>query len=67
METNKNKKLLDIAQGVADITKELMYDSIDWQLSDFEADGDDYNAIHAEVLQMTIKIMYKNITSRAYN
>ena len=46
---------------------ELMYDSIDWQLEDFEQDGDDYNAIHAEVLQMTIKIMYKNITSRTYN
>lgn len=67
METNKNKKLLDIAQGVADITEELMEDSIDWQLEDFPQDGDEYGAIHAEVLQMTIKIMYKNITSRAYN
>ena len=67
METTKNKKLFDIAQGVADVTMELMYDSIDWQLEDFEQDGDDYNAIHAEVLQMTIKIMYKNITSRTYN
>ena len=61
------KELNEIAQGVADVTMELMYDSIDWQLEDFEQDGDDYNAIHAEVLQMTIEIMYKNITSRTYN
>ena len=67
LETTKNKKLFDIAQGVADITEELMEDSIDWQLEDFPQDGDEYGAIHAEVLQMTIKIMYKNITSRTYN
>jgi len=67
LETTKNKKLFDIAQGVADITEELMEDSIDWQLEDFPQDGDEYGAIHAKVLQMTIKIMYKNITSRTYN
>ena len=60
METTKNKKLFDIAQGVADITQELMYDSIDWQLSGFEQDGDDYDAIHAEVLRMAIEIMFTN-------
>ena len=40
---SKMKQLDEIAQGIADVTKELMYDSIDWQLSDFEQDGDDYN------------------------
>jgi len=28
-------KLKEIAQGVADVTLELMEDSIDWQLADF--------------------------------
>jgi len=42
LETTKNKKLFDIAQGVADITEELMEDSIDWQLEDFPQDGDEY-------------------------
>ena len=59
METTKNKKLFDIAQGVADVTMELMYDSIDWQLEDFEQDGDDYNAIHSHVMRLAIAKMYE--------
>ena len=52
------KELDEIAQGIADITKELMYDSIDWQLSDFDQDGDDYNSIHSEVMRLAIEKMY---------
>ncbi len=52
------KQLDEIAQGIADVTKELMYDSIDWQLSDFNQDGDDYNAIHSEVMKLAIEKMY---------
>ena len=59
METNKNQKLDEIAQGVADVTIELMYDSIDWQLEDFEQDGDDYNAIHSAVMHSAIAKMYE--------
>ena len=55
---SKIKKLNEIAQGIADVTLELMYDSVDWQLSEYEADGDDYVAIHAETLQRAIEIMY---------
>ena len=54
----KMKELDEIAQGVADITMELMYDSVDWRLSDFEQNGDDYNAIHANVMQKAIEYMY---------
>ncbi len=52
------KQLDEIAEGIAEVTKELMYDSIDWQLSDFEQDGDDYNEIHAEVMRLAIEKMY---------
>jgi len=52
------KQLDEIAQGIADVTKELMYDSIDWQLSDFEQDGDDYNEIHSYVMYKAIEKMY---------
>ncbi len=52
------KELNEIAQGIADVTMELMYDSVDWQLSEYEADGDDYVAIHAETLQRAVEIMY---------
>ena len=55
---SKMKQLDEIAQGIADVTKELMYDSIDWQLSDFEQDGDDYNEIHSYVMKIAIKKMY---------
>ena len=55
---SKMKELDEIAQGIADVTKELMYDSIDWQLSDFDQDGDDYNNIHSEVMKLAIEKMY---------
>ena len=51
-------KLQEIAQGVADVTLELMEDSVDWQLADFPQDGDEYSAIHSNVLQLAIKKMY---------
>ena len=66
METNKNEELFNIAQGVADVTQELMYDSVTWQLSDFEQDGDDFNAIHAKVLRMAIEIMFRNENNASY-
>ena len=37
---SKTKELDEIAQGVAEVTKELMHDSIDWQLGDYPLDGD---------------------------
>ena len=35
---SKMKQLDEIAEGIADVTMELMYDSIDWQLADFDQD-----------------------------
>lgn len=54
----KKININEVAQGIADITLELMYDTTDWQLSEYEADGDDYVAIHAETLQRAIELMY---------
>ena len=56
------KELDEIAEGIADVSMELMYDSIDWQLEDFEQDGDDYNAIHSYVMSKAIEYLYKNNT-----
>jgi len=52
-----SKQLDEIAEGIADVTMELMYDSIDWQLSHLDEDGDDYDAIHSEVMQLAIAKM----------
>ena len=60
------KELDDIAEGIADVTMELMYDSIDWQLADFDQEGDDYNAIHGEVMFRAIEKMYFAIKKNYY-
>ena len=58
---SKMKEIDDIAQGIADVTKELMYDSIDWQLADQKVTGDDYNELHSYVMQLAIKKMYEEM------
>ncbi len=60
------KQLDEIAEGVADVTMELMSDSIDWQLADFNQDGDDYNAIHEEVMFRAIEKMWFEIKKSYY-
>lgn len=60
------KELDEIADGIADVSMELMYDSIDWQLEDFDQDGDDYNAIHSEVMFRAIEKMYMRIKKDYY-
>jgi len=63
---NQNKKIQEIADNVASITLELMDDSIDWQLENYSADGDDYDAIHAEVMFHAVEKMYMSTKRRYY-
>jgi hypothetical protein len=58
--TKKAQTLNDIAEGVADVVLELMEDTVDWQLEDFEQDGEDYDAIHSKVMMLAIKKMYES-------
>lgn len=58
----ENNKLNELAQGVADITLELMHDTVEWQIEEVEASGDDYHAIHEQVMILAIKKMYKEIS-----
>ena len=62
---SKMKEIDEIAQGIADVTMELMYDSVDWQLGDYPADGDEYNDIHDMVMFLAIEKMYMS-TKRKY-
>lgn len=57
------KEIDEIAQGIADVTKELMYDSIDWQLADFPQDGDEYNAIHSAVMKRAIEYLHEEVSN----
>ena len=61
---SKMKELDRIARGIADVTKELMYDSIDWQLEDYPQEGDTYNAIHSHVMRRAIEIMYNELQTK---
>jgi len=62
---SKMKELDEIAQGVAEVTKELMYDSVDWQLGDYPLDGDEYMELHDMVMFLAIEKMYMS-TKRKY-
>ena len=62
---SKMKELDEIAEGIAEVTKELMYDSIDWQLEDYPLDGDDYVELHSMVMFLAIEKMYMS-TKREY-
>jgi hypothetical protein len=44
------KEIDEIAQGVADMTKEIMYDSVEWQIADQPVNGDDFNDLHSYVM-----------------
>jgi hypothetical protein len=53
------KKLNAIADGIAEVTRELLDDSVDWQLGDFQQEGDDYQELHDYVVKMVIKKMFE--------
>lgn len=61
---SKMKEIDEIAQGVADLTKELMYDSVDWQIADQPVEGDDYNELHSYVMSKAIEYLYKQNTNQ---
>jgi hypothetical protein len=62
---SKMKEIDDIAQGVADMTKEIMYDSIEWQIAEQPVNGDDYNELHSYVMSKAIELLYKQNTNQA--
>jgi hypothetical protein len=60
---SKMKEIDNIAQGVADITKEIMYDSVEWQIADQPVNGDEYNELHSYVMSKAIELLYKQNTT----
>ena len=48
------KELDLIAQGVADHMKEIIEDSVDWQLGDIPLDGDDYQDCKEYVINVAL-------------
>jgi len=60
---SKMKEIDDIAQGIAEVTKELMNDSIDWQIADQPVTGNAYEELHAYVMSRAIEYLYKDSTN----
>ena len=57
---SKMKELDLVAQGVADHMKELIEDSVDWQLADVKLDGDDYQNMKEYVINLALnKLLQK--------
>ena len=52
------KTIDDMAIEVAEVTLQLMEDTTDWVITDHPTSGDEWNAIHAAVMQLTINKMY---------
>jgi hypothetical protein len=49
-----------IAQGVADHMKEIIEDSVDWQLADQPLEGDDYQEMKEYVINVALnKLLQK--------
>ena len=57
------KEIDEIAQGVAEITKHLMRDSIDWQIADQPVSGTAYNELHDYVMSKAIEYLHKDGTN----
>ena len=51
---SKMKELDLIAKGVADHMKEIIEDSVDWQLADIPLDGDDYQEMKEYVVNVAL-------------
>ena len=51
---SKMKELDLIAQGVADHMKEIIEDSVDWQLAEVPLDGDDYQRMREYVINVAL-------------
>ena len=60
---SKMKEIDLIAQGVADHMKELLYDTVAWQIADEPVNGDDFNELHSYVMNKAIEILYKQNTN----
>ena len=57
---SKMKELDLIAQGVADHVKEIIEDTVDWQLADVELSGDRYLEMKEYVINVALnKLLQK--------
>jgi len=52
-----------VAQGVADHIREIIADSVDWQLGDVALNGDSYLEMKEYVVGLALEKLYNNNTN----
>ena len=57
---SKMSELDQVAQGVADHMKEIIEDSVDWQLAEIPLDGDDYQRMKEYVINVALNKLLGN-------
>ena len=57
---SKMSELDLIAQGVADHMKDIIEDSVDWQLAEVPLDGDDYQRMREYVINVALNKLLGN-------
>ena len=60
---NKITEIDEIAQGIADITQELMRDTIDWQLADQKVGGNKYEELCDYTMRKAIEFMNRQVNT----
>ena len=50
------KEIDEIAERIAEITLQLIVDSVDWQIADQDLDGDEYSELHDYLVSESIEI-----------
>lgn len=57
---SKMSQLNLIAQGVSDHIKEIIEDSVDWQMSEVPLNGDAYNEAKVYVTRVALQMLLQN-------
>jgi hypothetical protein len=60
----KMKELSSIVSAIAEGTREAIYNDIDWEISEYDAEGDEYNEIHSYLMKQVITKMYKDLQTK---
>ena len=61
---SKMKEWHDFVNVIAEETKKAIYKDIDWEMSEYDAEGDEYNAIHSYLMEQVITKMYKDLQTK---
>ena len=60
---SKMSEIDQVAQGVADHIKELIHQTVAWQIADWPESGDAYDAIHTATVKRAIEYLHEEVSN----